>query len=80
MDIGLYFGKVFLQKFGQLRWGLIYKSRNFVDVNRPVIVGFNKNMTLNPIRVTNTCASKVVKGPSSNNLQDLFNIWTEYLE
>ncbi|MGO4544172.1 hypothetical protein AB4Z29_05190 [Paenibacillus sp. 2TAB23] len=80
MDIGLYFSKVFLQMFVQLQWGIVYKPRSFVDVNRPVIVGFNKNMTLNPIRIINNYASAEVNGTSKNNLFDLFNIWRKYVE
>lgn len=80
MDIGLYFGEVLIQQFVQLKWGIIYKPRNFVDVNRPIIVGFNKNMTLNPVRVVNTCTSKAAKGIQSNDLYSLYQIWAEYVE
>ncbi|GGG09031.1 hypothetical protein [Paenibacillus aceti] len=80
MDIGLYFGEVLIQQFVQLKWGIIYKPRNFVDVNRPIIVGFNKNMTLNPVRVVNTCTYKAAKGIQSNDLYSLYQIWAEYVE
>lgn len=80
IDIGIYFGNVFLQQFSQLKWGVIYKPRNFADVNRPVIIGFNKDVVLNPVRVVNTCTNKVVKGTGNSNLIDLYNVWVKYLE
>lgn len=80
LDIGLYFGKVFLHKFNQLKWDVVYRPRSFIDVNRPIITGFAKNINLNPIRVINTYATKEVKGTQKISLLDLFYIWTKYLK
>ncbi|KWX87560.1 hypothetical protein AMQ83_12345, partial [Paenibacillus riograndensis] len=47
IDVGIYFGSVFLNEMRTLEWGVIYKPKNHVDINRPVITGFKK-MELNP--------------------------------
>lgn len=79
IDIGIYFGAVFLNEISSLEWGIIYNPINHVDINRPVITGFKK-IELNPIAVVNTCSLREVKqGRNENRLFDLFNVWKEYL-
>ncbi|RXZ79766.1 hypothetical protein EBB07_21270 [Paenibacillaceae bacterium] len=81
IDLGLYFGAVFCQSFRQLKWDVIYKPRNFIDVNQPVIIGFKNNISLNPIRIINNCAIKSTEEKFNNKiLFDVFQVWTDYLK
>ncbi|CQR57000.1 hypothetical protein PRIO_4598 [Paenibacillus riograndensis SBR5] len=79
IDVGIYFGSVFLNEMRTLEWGIIHKPKNHVDINRPVITGFKK-MELNPISVVNNSSLAIVeKNSNENQLFELYNIWKEYL-
>ncbi|MNC41365.1 hypothetical protein D3C75_901310 [compost metagenome] len=80
IDIGIYFGVVFLNEISTLEWGLVHKPKNYVYVNRPIITGFKKKAGLNPFTVVSNCSLREVKqGANENRLFDLFKIWKEYL-
>ncbi|MNC50609.1 hypothetical protein D3C75_998570 [compost metagenome] len=77
--MGIYFGSVFLNEIRTLEWGVIYKPKNHVDINRPVITGFKK-IELNPISVVNNISLTIVEETATENqLFELYNIWKEYL-
>lgn len=82
IDIGIYFGAVFLQQYNQLNWGVIHKPKNFVDVNQPIILGFINRKTLNPIRVVNNCAEIDFQKEMDygRTLIETFQFWTKFIE
>lgn len=79
IDIGIYFGAVFLKSNSNLNWGVIRKPRNYINVNQPVIIGF-KHGALNPIRVVTNCALQAIDEElNSEKLKDVYNVWSVYL-
>ncbi|WP_145331966.1 hypothetical protein [Paenibacillus xylanexedens] len=79
IDIGLYFGTVFINLFSSLDWGVVHTPKNYVYVNRPVIKGFGK-VEMNPIAIVyNASLAYVRKRGDERQLNDLFNVWKEYL-
>ena len=79
IDIGIYFSSVLLHSSNQLKWIVIHKPRNHVDVNQPVLAGTGK-LRLNPIRVVDVCAAKALNDAGNiNMLSDLYIWWREKL-
>lgn len=79
IDIGLYFGTVFITLFSSLDWGVVHSPKNYVYVNRPVIKGFGK-LEMNPIEVVyNSSLRYIRKRGNERQLNDVFNVWKEYL-
>lgn len=79
VDIGIYFGSVMLHSSDQLKWTVIYKPTNHVDVNQPVLTGKGR-MVLNPIRIVDVCAARTLSsGANINLLNDLYVSWRDSL-
>ncbi|MFS0873066.1 hypothetical protein AB3N00_24155 [Paenibacillus xylanilyticus] len=79
IDIGIYFSSVLLHSSNQLKWMVIHKPRNHVDVNQPVLAGTGK-IRLNPIRVVDVCAARVLNDAGNiKMLSDLYVWWREKL-
>ncbi|KWX74599.1 hypothetical protein AMQ84_19425 [Paenibacillus riograndensis] len=79
IDVGIYFGSVFLNEMRTLEWGIIHKPKKYVYVNRPIIIGF-KEAGLNPIAVVNNCSLRELnQDPDDTRLFNLFNVWKGYL-
>lgn len=80
IDVGIYFGVMFLNEISTLEWGLVHKPKNYAYVNRPIITGFKKKAGLNPFTVVSNCSLREVKqGANENRLFDQFNTLKEYL-
>ncbi|OKP99463.1 hypothetical protein [Paenibacillus sp. P46E] len=79
IDVGIYFGSVFINELRTLEWGIVHKPKKYVYVNQPIVIGFKKS-GLNPITVVNNCSLiELEQDPDDNRLFDLFNVWKEYL-
>ncbi|OUM84488.1 MAG: hypothetical protein BAA01_03510 [Bacillus thermozeamaize] len=48
MDIGIYFGEVFVRNHAGVEW-VLNRKRRFTDTHHPVLSGFGKNSFFNPI-------------------------------
>ena len=72
IDIGIYFSTVLLHSSNQLKWMVIHKPRNHVDVNQPVLAGTGK-IRLNPIRVVDVCAARALN--DAGNINMLSNLY-----
>ncbi|MBY0204435.1 hypothetical protein [Paenibacillus cucumis (ex Kampfer et al. 2016)] len=79
IDIGIYFGTVFINLFSSLDWGVVHTPKNYVYVNRPVIKGFGK-VEMNPIAIVYNISLRYLRNRSNERqLIDVFNVWKEYL-
>ncbi|WP_019909787.1 hypothetical protein [Paenibacillus sp. HW567] len=79
IDVGIYFGSVFINEIQTLEWGIVHKPKKYVYVNQPIVIGF-KNAGLNPVTVVNNCSLiELEQDPDGNRLFDLFNVWRDYL-
>ncbi|WP_339298305.1 hypothetical protein MKY92_27515 [Paenibacillus sp. FSL R5-0623] len=79
IDIGIYFSSVLLHSSNKLKWVVINKPRNHVDVNQPLLAGTGK-IRLNPIRVVDVCTARALSDVGNiNMLSDLYVWWKEKL-
>ncbi|MEK4076488.1 hypothetical protein MHI01_21740 [Paenibacillus sp. FSL M7-0656] len=79
IDIGIYFSSVLIHSSSKLKWTVINKPRNHVDVNQPLLAGTGK-IRLNPIRVVDVCAARALSDVGNiNMLNDLYVWWREKL-
>lgn len=80
VDIGIYFGEVFVNTHKQLKWEQYFsKNKKDVDNGHMVIPKFGK-LELNPILVTLSIAWGLARKTKNNTcLYDLFKIWQDYL-
>jgi len=78
VDIGIYFGTVFIQSHKELKWQQFF-SRSYKDVdNGHLIIKLNK-INLNPIRIMiNVGLGLADKTKDENVLFKLYNTWKLY--
>lgn len=76
-DIATYFGETLIHNNPGIRWGYLLKPPKFIDVKRPVLLGFRNNITLNPIRIVHTCIFRSCEKRDKNQLYELYNKWLQ---
>jgi len=81
MDIGIYFGEVFLHQYQNLRWEqYITRSKYNANHGQMVICGFGKKC-LEPIRIIfNIALGFANKSEDSSALYEIYNAWESYLK
>ena len=79
-DISFYFAETFIKCNPKIKWGYFTKPKNEVSVNMPVLLGFKKNMKLDPRRIVHVCAQKSYEKHDKNRLIDAYKIWVSYIE
>ncbi|MGD7009134.1 hypothetical protein ACQCV8_13515 [Metabacillus sp. 84] len=79
MDIGIYFGEVFVKNFNHLNWGVKFKPKSYAHVNRPVILGFSAGkQEMNPSNlIHNLSLEAIEEGSENKSLYNLFKVWEE---
>ncbi len=76
MDISIYFAEVVIRNTdGKIYWGYFDKPKNRMDVNEPVLLGFWKDMNLNPRRIIEVCMRRSLKEQKKDRLFDLYHVW-----
>lgn len=79
IDIAIYFSSVLMHSSNKLKWMVINKPRNHVDVNQLLLAGTGK-IRLNPIRVVDVCTARALSDVGNiNMLSDLYVWWREKL-
>jgi hypothetical protein len=80
VDVGIYFGEVFIHNYRELKWEQYFsKIKNDNNNGHIVIKGFGK-LELNPIWVVYIVGSKIAGGNTDKNLlYNLYNTWCNYL-
>ncbi len=79
-DISFYFAETFIKCNPKIKWGYFTKPKNEVSVNMPVLLGFKKNMKLDPRRIVHVCAQRSYEKHDKNRLIDAYKIWVSYIE
>ena len=81
VDIGIYFGEVFIKNHKGLKWEqYLTRSKYHMDKGHMVIKGFGK-IRLNSIWVIYVLASGLAKKTKKGTrLYELYNVWEQYLE
>ncbi|WP_220027386.1 hypothetical protein [Paenibacillus sp. S02] len=56
-----------------MNWGVVFKPKSYISVNRPVITGLTKETDVDVIRITSNKMFAVLKGQHNPNA--LFDIY-----
>lgn len=84
-DIGMYLSKIFL-KYPSIGWAVKTKPKNYISVNRPLLVGFVDDdpgypepfhPDLEPVSFVEGCAINIIYGDHNEN--DLYDYCIKYL-
>ncbi|MEW4370819.1 hypothetical protein [Paenibacillus kandeliae] len=78
VDVSLYFGQVFLNKYSSLKWGVITKPKSYIYVNKPTIKGFKNGPLHPPTILTNVCSS-YADGNFNKSLLSSFEVWEKFI-
>lgn len=80
-DLAVYFAEVLRRENADtLYWGYFTKPKNRMSVNEPVLLGFVKEIEMNPRRVLYHCTLQSIRKPDKNILFDLYHTWMKYVE
>ena len=76
LRMAYYLGETFVRSFPSLSWDI--GNREYAQQNMPVIVGFDKNIELAPLLVTeNTCGSLKAGPAQQEDIDVMVKAWTE---
>ncbi|TPG35400.1 hypothetical protein [Flavobacterium pectinovorum] len=79
VDIGIYFGEVFIKEYPNLKWEQYFSKRK-KDLNHGHVIIKLKILELNPIWLLYIIGMGIIdKSKDENCLYDLFTIWKKYL-
>lgn len=78
-DIALYFAEAVRKNSdGKISWGY-FTGKKMASVNRPVLMGFMKNMYMDPQTIIYTCTLCSAKKRDKNILLDKYDVWQRYI-
>ncbi|KJD45075.1 hypothetical protein QD47_13870 [Paenibacillus terrae] len=61
-------------------WGVVFKPKSYVSVNRPVITGLTKETDMDVIMIVTNKMYLVLDGERNPNaLFDIYNTWKKYI-
>jgi len=81
MKVSIYFAEVVVRNMGgKIYWGYFDKPKNRMDVNEPVLLGFWKDMNLNPRRIIEVGMRRSLKEQKKERWFDLYHVWSEKME
>jgi hypothetical protein len=76
VDVGIYLAEVLRGAHPELKWSLW--TRRTVDYHRPVLVGFQGQVPMDPIRIAINVALGMVRGERQpTRLRELFDVWSK---
>jgi hypothetical protein len=73
-DISIYFAYTFIYNYSQLSWGMHFKPKSLLGVNRAVVVGFSTEQYLFAENIINNLTLEVVDGK-----KDVEGLYKTYL-
>lgn len=80
IDIGIYFGEVFIKEFPELEWGFVSKPKSLVHVNRPIIMLKDSSFEFEPRQLIYTLTLEILKKETKKEaLRELYEVWRVYL-
>ncbi len=75
-DISIYFAECMLRACPKISWGIVFKPKNYVAVNRPILVGFENDLDLDTHQIVRTQMHRILdNGTDEGKLLHFFNIW-----
>ncbi len=74
-DIATYFGETLIHNNPGIRWGYLLKPIRLDGVKEPILLGFKKNISMNPRRATSVCVLRSSKNRNRNELYETYNLW-----
>ncbi|WP_348621928.1 hypothetical protein [Paenibacillus polymyxa] len=80
LDIAIYLGEVVKSNHSGLDWGVVFKPKSYVSVNRPVITGLTKETDMDVIMIVTNKMYLVLDGERNPNaLFDIYHTWKEFI-
>lgn len=78
MDVAIYFSKVLISNHDHLSWTFRTKPKKVENLNRPVIIGFSNNLTLDPREILyNLTLRSLTEEKDDKALFNLYNAWSQ---
>ena len=75
-DISIYFAECMLRACPKISWGIVFKPKNYISVNRPVLVGFEHDQDLDTHQLVQIQMQRILDiGSDEGKLLHFFNIW-----
>lgn len=79
-DISIYLGEVVRRNNNAIEWGVVFKPKSFVSVNRPILLGFKNNMDMDTLMIITNLIRKIDRGDrNSDMLCNTYKVWQEYI-
>ncbi|KAF6633283.1 hypothetical protein H6F38_09805 [Paenibacillus sp. EKM208P] len=80
LDIAIYLGEVVKSNHSGLDWGVVFKPKAYISVNRPVINGLIKQKDMDVIMIVTNKMYLVLDGERNpNTLFDIYHTWEKYI-
>lgn len=77
-DVAVYFGEILRRNINGLSWTYKVNSKRYVEYGQPIIISLSKKMEVNPRRLIEVCAEKIIDGTDKGNeFENLYNVWAD---
>lgn len=75
VDISTYFGDTLILNNPEISWGYRTKPKRLDGRNQPILVGFHKEVNVNPRSLIRVCIKKSRRDKCQTRLLNLYYIW-----
>lgn len=76
-DIAIYFSETMIFNNSSVHWGYRMKPKKLDGVNRPILLGFNGDICVNPRRLVSVCLHRSSEKKNKYELYETYNIWVK---
>jgi hypothetical protein len=77
-DVAIYFGETLIRNISDLSWIYKVNSKRYVEYAQPIIINPFKKIDVNPRRLIEVCAEKIIDGTNTENeFKDLYAVWDD---
>ncbi len=77
-DIAIYFAECFVKAHETVKWNLTTRPKNYIYVNRPVLIGFKYNAEMSPVDLVKVLAARLLcEEIDENGLLNSYKIWVQ---
>lgn len=81
LDISIYFAEIIIRNSkGKVKWGYFTSPKKRMSVNEPTLLGFKRDMDLNPRLIVLNCTRRSGKEHLNTRLFEMYNTWMSYIE
>lgn len=78
-DVAIYFAEVIVRNNSSIHWGYFTHPKKDMSVNRPVLLGFEKKINLDPNLIIKNLTDSIPEERDVYSLYNLYHVWLKHI-